>query len=254
MKKLKFIQYFLLTENIKGIYRNYLFYGRRSRKRVLFCIIFEILLNLVLLVNNLHIFEQVYEYKVDSYYYFVILFVFLSNFTSIVFSVLKSLEYKMAVTNLMIVHDDFIEDSNYKNNLKQLKTVIIVSFTVLFIIIFPHMVWQFRLLTLLKNNSFAIIIFFWCVSLLCNKINFILDFFALYIYIDLLSNLLKCLNSTVLELEDKMYIEKKNKSMIEINKQNLNMLAKIQRCAEWYACLVESSKQLSECFKYQVNI
>lgn len=255
MNKLKIIRYLRVVENINGIYRNYFFYGRRSKKLVLLHLTFEILLRLLLLTSHTFLVLLITKNTdLEKYAWicsFGLIIYFLSDLISVACGVLKSLEYKIAIVNLIIVHDDYIDDVNYKRNRKQTQIVVLISFTVLVIIIFTSAIYRFLNLLLLGNSS-SLTFFFLILSVFRNKIICILDFFALYIYIDLLSDLLKCLNRTVLELQEK--IRMGTQSFLERNGQNLHMLENVQLCSELYGCLVNSGKQLSECFKYQVNI
>lgn len=251
MENLKIIHYLRIAENVMGIYRNYFLYGRSSKKYILVYVIFKILLCFVLFINNLYFALVLLTLTINMewFYLFIYLNILIGDIVCIAYGILKSREYEIAISNLMAVHIIYSEEVHYKENLKQIVTNFLISCIVILVVELCFSTWTYYLLTFVLRDRAMIIIV--CFTFFCNKINNILDVFALYNYLEILSNLLKCLMATLDETEKKICTDN-NQLDLEIKRQNL--LEKILCWAELYEHLVYSSQRLTACFKYQVII
>lgn len=87
-------------------------------------------------------------------------------------------------------------------------------------------------------------------SFLLNEITFILEFMTLYVFLSLLTNLLKSLNSAIYDIQNNLYL----KDELSMGHSNSILVEKLIKWAELYDCLMDSSKQLSACFNHYVNV
>lgn len=238
-----------------GIFRNYGFYEKKSKAVIVLYIMFKVMLCVLSLMNNISIPVVLLPIpkNMKAFYAWGYMNIFFGDIICIVCSIFKSREYKMAVLNLMTVHDAYSEDVHYKKYLKQTAVTFVATCGVILFVELSIGVWNYYLIQLYLNERG--IILFMIFSVFCNKVNYYLNFIALQIYLDIISNLLKCLNGTLAEIigtRGRDYTE----SILEINRhyKHSELSEKIQEWVKLRERLVLSGQQLTACLKYQVNI
>lgn len=130
-------------------------------------------------------------------------------------SVQKSKEQKIAATNLISIYNKYDKNVHYKNYMKQYLVFNFVSFTVIFVAEFSCAVYGYCLLTFhlhhIVNHTFIF-------SKYCVKIKYAPDIFPSYSYLDFLSNSIKFLSDTLVEIKKNLRTDHAQ-LVLEINGQ-----------------------------------
>lgn len=240
------IRYIEVAENILCIYRNYLFCRQRFKPLIKFRIVIEVMIFPLIIFSNLFFtiqeqdeFNLIDIYSGPSFIFFGdVLLGFLSKS--------KSAAYKIFVDNLMVVHNVYNENVNYRRGLKRLYIVIFTSFTVILVVIVCFIATFILSLMTIGVSSSTLSALTALYSLFRNLITYILEYVALYIFLSLLTNLLICLNTTILEIQKKRELDTEYSYSILVDE--------LTQWADLYDCLVESGKHLSACFSDYVSI
>lgn len=246
---IKIIKSLEILENILCVYKNYLFYGKRSKLMIMIHIVFKFLYNLLVLLVYIFLKKiepQRFNYK-HSIFLTIHLAILYGDTFIVLYSLYKSEAYKTFITNLISIHKIYNNDVNYQMNLKRLQTMLFTICAALIIIAVSLNVQNtiyllisfedFPMLTILMTQS----------SIMYSEVCFILEYLVLYTFLSLLSNMLQSLNKTVLMMHEQI---QKRETLVD---SSSDLIEKVQQLAELYKCLVNLSKQLSPCFKYQVN-
>ena len=244
----------LTVENIMGVYRNYAFVSKRSQRLSTLRILAE-----TVICSGIFVYDMYYVagQSVDRliYVYEYNQLVKLLNGPVIMISgALNSRSFKLFKDNFKFVHQQFLNESSYVKYSRKLKVVFVIIITVTFISStgFEASKMIGRLHKSPEPNiCFAIILF---LGNMVVQNRFILEHAVMYIYITMVRNLLNCLNNSIFDIEVK-YDESK-KRLCSDSTESIYVLT-VERVEQWasqFKCLSACSRNLSVCFKAQVNI
>lgn len=246
----KIIHCIELAENIMCIYRNYLFCRKKYKTLILLRILIEAVFYGLVVFSNL--FSIVNEVKISSLKYFDFM-MYTMYFGDIFFGFLsksKCASYKVFIDNLTEVHNVFKKDVNYIRRLKRLSIILFVSYSVSSTVTVYFTIFDVINNIPLSSNWGTLYFFYVICTILRNELTYILEFMALYAFLSLLTHFLKCLNSTLSEIQKNLQLKE------ELNTEygDSVLIEKLTQWAELYKCLVESAKQLSAFFNNYVNV
>lgn len=157
------------------------------------------------------------------------------------------------MTDLSTAHEVYKNEPNYIKNLKRLEIVSLsstASFAVARICLtLLNLFYTFSAVGSIFLMDFTHALF--SLSEMWNEIHYFLEQFVLFTFITVLYNLLKCLNASITEVCTKLANEMKkfNNTVYE----NISV-EQVHSWVENYQNIVNCSKEISSCFKYQVNI
>lgn len=245
------VQCIEVAENIMCIYRNYLFCRQRYKTIIVLRIVIEVVIFALMIFNNFFFIIREAKLGIDlKYLYFLNYTLFFGDVLLGFFSVSRKAAYKIFIDNLMTVNNVYHKDINYNRSLKQLRIVFYTTFSVLSAMAMSLTVINVTVRYLASVVTGSILdTFSENFSLLRNEITFILEYISLYTFLSILANLLKCLNSTIFEIQ-KILLLKEEQSEYS----HSILVEKLKQWTELYECLVEGSKQLAACFKNHVNM
>lgn len=244
------IQCIELAENVLCIYRNYLFCKKEYNFFIMFRIVIEVIIYSLLVLNNLIFLIDELQYSNGSeYVYFAVYVMFFFDVFLGFFSVYKSVAYKNFIHNLVAIHNVYNKNINYNRNIKRMQILLFGNFTVI-LIIAVYLIVDITYYLRSGSNWDTMFICSVIYSLFRNEITYALEFMALYTFLSILTSLLKCLNNTILEIQENV----QSKEELNIETSHSVLVEKLTRWAEVYQYLLDASKQLSACFKNHVNI
>lgn len=245
------VQCIEVAENIMCIYRNYLFCRQRYKTIIVLRIVIEVVIFALMIFNNFFFIIREAKLGIDlKYLYFLNYTLFFGDVLLGFFSVSRKAAYKIFIDNLMTVNDVYHKDINYNRSLKQLRIVFYTTFIVLSAMAISLTVINVTVRYLASVVTGSILdTFSENFSLLRNEITFILEYISLYTFLSILANLLKCLNSTIFEIQKKLLLKEEQSEY-----SHSILVEKLKQWTELYECLVEGSKQLAACFKNHVNM
>lgn len=254
MMEINVINQVQTIEVVFGIYRNYITYNRKCKIFIIIRIIFQLLIYLSAFTHNIF---WLLNSDVNVAMFFLSTFNLICIVTFLVCSVQNSAHYKILTTNLIAVHYAYNDNCSYNRRLQQLKSIFLVGFTIYVFMgsccTLFKMVYEAVFISHGFYTSETPLVYVWRFTY---RLHYNLEFFALYVILKVLCNLIKCLNDSLAEIQLEMKTEEYS---LQSNRHGhfcneSNVIFKISQWTDLYECIVNCRQELSKCFEYQVNI
>ena len=240
------------AENLRGVYRNYVFLSKYLKILSALHIIFDIVVYPVILHNNVTVISQVTNNRIYRIVQILQVTIFLSSPVIVISGCLSSRSYKLFIENILSVHKYFQNEPTYIRNSKKLKKNILITTVLSIALIMLALLIKLVCLSFIRHLEMTMKVIVLTISHLMLEERIIIEHIVMYTYITMVKDLLRCVNNGIFDVQVKFNDIETELCSDGTEWNDVLTVEQVEQWATQFKCLLTCSRNLSVCFKAQV--
>lgn len=249
------IKTLLAVESVIGVYRNYTLFSKKRKFLSVMRITIEMIISTALTVNNAILLVDNRNIRGEAsvrLMFFYHLMVYLTSSALMVCGTVSSCHFEKFIQDFIVLDSSNKKNNTYLKKMRSKKMEFLVILTLSFITCVLFFILKIVSTVYWKKWALSYAFLFLILSESIAEIRFISEQLVFYTYIWMLHFVLKCLNEYLMDI----HLKCKTSYSKMLGTGNTNDLITVEEVHEWalkYQRLVNCSKALSACFKFQVR-